>query len=172
MRRTWLALAFVAAPLLACPGDDEGETAASSGPVTTGVGTSAPTTTSDESGGASMGSGGSGEATTASGSSGPPADDGSTTAAGATPLDACLATCNHLIECGIEDVPNCGIPCSGVPAMVAGCSAEYVAQQECAAALSCDELQAWVDAMVQPGEHPCQAEDEAYEVCETGATSG
>ena len=169
MRRTCLALALVTAPLLACPGDDEGETAASTGAVTTGGETSAPMTTSDGSSGASMGSVGSGEVTTASGSSGPPSDEGSsTTAAGTSPLDACLATCNHLVKCGIEDVPNCGIPCSSVPAMVAGCSEEYVAQQECAAALSCDELQAWVDAMVEPGEHPCQAEDEAYQMCELG----
>jgi hypothetical protein len=72
----------------------------------------------------------------------------------------------------IQEVPNCGIPCSGIAATVAGCSDEYVAQQECAAALTCDELQAWVDAMMQPGDHPCMAEDEAYRVCETGATTG
>lgn len=166
MRYAWLALPFVA-PLLACPGDDEGETAASttSPTGTSDVATSSPTGEPATSTGAS--------GTTVAESSGPPADgSSSTTAGGVTPLDACLDTCNRLVECLIQDVPNCGIPCSGVSAMVTGCSAEYVAQQECAAALTCDELQLWVDAMVEPGDHPCLAEDEAYLACETGATTG
>lgn len=167
MRYAWLAVTLVI-PLPACPGDDEGETAASTAGSTGSATTATPTSTSGEPA-TSTGSGG---ATTAAESSGPPADGGSTTAGGTSPLDACLATCNHLVKCMIQDVPNCGIPCSGVPNMVAGCSDEYVAQQECAAALTCDELQAWVDAMAEPGDHPCQAEDEAYLVCETGATTG
>lgn len=166
MRYAWLALPFVA-PLLACPGDDEGETASSTSP-TTDAATASPTGTSGEPATSTGPSG----TTTAAESSGPPADGSSTTAGGATPLDACLDTCNRLVECLIQDVPNCGIPCSGVSAMVTGCSAEYVAQQECAAALTCDELQLWVDAMVEPGDHPCLAEDEAYLACETGATTG
>jgi len=170
MRGAGLVLVIVSVPFLACPGDDEGETAASTGNVTTGVSTSTPTD-SGESGGSSTGPSGTSMAT---GSSGPPADGegSSTTAAGTSPLDACLATCNHLVKCGIEEVPNCGIPCAGAPATASGCSSEYVAQQECAAALSCEDLQLWVDAMVQPGDHPCMEEDDAYQVCETGATSG
>lgn len=167
MRCAWLAAPLMIA-LLACPGEDEGETNASTAEGTGAATTAPPTGTSGE----PATSTGSGAATTAADTSRPPADGGSTTAAGTSPLDACLATCNHLVDCMLEDVPNCGIPCSGVPNMVAGCSGEYVAQQECAAALTCEELQAWVDAMVQPGDHPCQAEDEAYLACETGATTG
>ena len=170
MRYAWLGFVLVI-PLLACPGDDEGETAAS---TTSNGNTSAATSTPTSTGGETTATDSTGPSgtTTAAESSGPPADGSSTTAGGTSSLDACLATCNRLVECMLEDVPNCGIPCSSVPAMVAGCSDEYVAQQECAAALTCDELQAWVDAMVQPGEHPCEVEDDAYRVCETGATTG
>lgn len=168
MRYAWLGFALVT-PLLACPGDDEGETAAS---TTSNGNTSAATSTPTSTGGETAASTGPSGTTTAAESSGPAADGSSTTAGGTSSLDACLATCHRLVECMIEDVPNCGIPCSSVPAMVAGCSDEYVAQQECAAALTCDELQLWVDAMVEPGDHPCLAEDEAYYACETGATTG
>jgi hypothetical protein len=161
MRHASLALALLV-PLFACPGDDQtGETGASTA-GSTGAGTTAATGSSSAADTA-MGSSG---ATSSAGSSGMPGDD-SSSGGGTSPLDACVATCERLIECEIERVPNCGIPCSGVPTTAAGCESEYVAQQECAAALSCDELQAWTDAMMVPGAHPCEAEDEAFMTCET-----
>lgn len=166
MRHALAALVLPLPTLLACPGDDQGGTGASTTHAGTSGGTSAPATTGGEA--SSTGPGG---ATTSAGASSTAADGDGTTAAGPNPLDACLATCQRLEECMIEEVPNCGIPCSGVPTMVAGCSDEYVAQQECVVALSCDELQAWVDAMVQPGTHPCEDQDDAYQACQTGATT-
>jgi hypothetical protein len=162
MRHASLALALLA-PLLACPGDDQGGETGASPPSSTDAGTTAAMDSSSSAADPSTGPGG---ATMSAGSSGPPGD-GSSSGGGPSPLDACVGTCERLIECGIERVPNCGIPCAGAPSMAAGCESEYVAQQECAAALSCDDLQAWTDAMIVPGAHPCEAEDEAYMTCET-----
>lgn len=166
MNRASLALGLLAM-LLACPADDQsGETGAS-----TASGTSSAATTAATGGSETVEtSAGTSASTMSTGSSGPPAD-GSSSGGGTSTLDACLATCQRLMECGIQEVPNCGIPCASVPAQVAGCADEYVAQQACATALSCDDLQAWTDAMIVPGDHPCDAEDDAFGVCTTGATT-
>jgi len=163
MRRTGLLLALCA-PLLACPGDDEGETDASSA-GSSGLGTTAATSTGEP----ATGPDGSGAATT-SGSSGP-ANDGSS-GGEAGPLEACVATCERLVECEVQDVPNCGIPCAMIDTAVAGCEPEYLAQQTCAAALTCEELQTWADAMMMGADYPCEAEDDAFQGCLAGGGSG
>jgi hypothetical protein len=150
--------------LLACPGDDGGgETGAV---TTTDVGTGPATTTTGGSSGPVATSDATGSATTTA-STMPPGDGSSSSGGGPSPLDVCLESCARLEECMIEEVPNCGIPCANIEAMTAGCGAEYVAQQQCALALTCEELQAWVDAMIVPGDHPCMAEDEALQTCQT-----
>jgi hypothetical protein len=149
--------------LLACPGDDGGgETGAV---TTTDVGTGPATTTTGGSSGPVATSDATGSATTTASTM--PPGDGSSSGGGPSPLDVCLESCARLEECMIEEVPNCGIPCANIEAMTAGCGAEYVAQQQCALALTCEELQAWVDAMIVPGDHPCMAEDEALQTCQT-----
>lgn len=162
MRHASLALTLLA-PLLACPGDDQtGETGASTA-GSTDAGTTGTTVAAGTSDTMDPATGPSGATTSSTAGPG----DESSSGGGESPLDACIATCERLLECGIVQVPNCGIPCAGVPNTAAGCESEYVAQQECAAALSCDELQAWTDAMIVPGAHPCEAEDEAYATCMT-----
>jgi hypothetical protein len=165
MRRAPLALVLaLATPLHACPGDDEGETAATTAGSSSGGATTAPTST--------------GEPPTSTGSSGPASTggtlgpaDGSTTDGGPSPIDACTAACERLVECDVEDVPNCGIPCANIQMMIGGCEAEYLAQQECVAVLSCGDVQAWADAMMVGTEHPCAAEDGAFQAC-IGGESG
>ena len=167
MRLARLGLAFVISPLLACPGDDEGETAASTASSTGEASTSTATTTGEPE--TTTGSGG---AMTTTGSSGLPGDD-SSSGGGANPVDACTASCEHLVKCDVEDLPNCGIPCSGLDAMIAGCESEYLAQQACVVALSCEDLQVWADAMMVGSEHPCAAEDGAFQDClGTGTSTG
>lgn len=147
-------LAFVLAGilLLGCPGDD---TTDETGASASGTGTS---------GGASSGadSSGSMSAPSTDGGTSPTSDSGSGTVGSEDLFEACQATCMLLVECRIEDIPNCGIPCAGIANTVAGCEAPYVAQQQCVAALSCDDAQAWVDAT---GDYPCAAEDAAYDEC-------
>lgn len=167
MRHALLAVVLLT-PLFACPGDDEGETAATTQAASTGSSTTAAASTGEPE--STTGSGG---AEPTGGSSG--AADGSTTAGGPSPTDACTAACEHLVKCGVEDVPNCGIPCAGIGTMITGCEAEYLAQQECVAALSCEDLQAWADAMMAGGDHPCAAEDGAFQDClggGAGSSSG
>jgi hypothetical protein len=169
MRHALLALVLLT-PLFACPGDDEGETAATTvEDTTTSGGTTAAASTGEP--GNTTGSSG---AESTDGSSGP-ADGDSTTAGGPSPVDACTASCEHLVKCGVEDVPNCGIPCASIGAMIGDCEAEYLAQQECVAALSCEDLQAWADAMMAGTDYPCATEDGAFQDClggGAGSSSG
>lgn len=157
-----LALLLACACLLACPGDDGSDSGAS---------TAADSGTGTGSAGASETTGAEEPDTSASSSSatstGAPGDDSSTGTEGG-PTDACLVACEHLVKCDVAQVPNCGIPCTGVGGGVAGCEAEYVAQQECVAALSCDDAQAWSDAMGMGSEHPCGPEDQALQACQAG----
>lgn len=162
MRHAFLAI-VLSTPLLACPGDDTGETAATTMSDSTGGETTAAASTGEP--GTSTGPGGM-EST--GGSSGPADGESSTTAAGPDPIDACIAACEHLVKCGVEDVPNCGIPCGGIGTMIGACEAEYLAQQECVAALSCEDLQAWADAMMSGGDYPCADEDAAFQDCLAG----
>lgn len=164
MRRAPLAFAlFASSSLLACPGDDAGETdAVTTG--STGAGTAVATST--------------GEPATSTGSSGPMATTGSSDApadsssgGGPSLLDACTAACERLVECEVQDVPNCGIPCANIEGTIAGCEAEYLAQQTCVTALSCADLQAWADAMMTGADYPCENEDDAFQGCLAGGAS-
>lgn len=141
---------------LACPGGDDGTD-------TEAATTAAASETGATSTGDPDATAGSAE-TTASSSTGP--DEGSGTGPGLDPVGACMATCEHLVECGVVDVPNCGIPCATAEATTAGCESEYVAQQACAVALSCDDAQAWADAMGAGGSYPCGSEDAAFGACQ------
>lgn len=162
MRLPALTLALCA-PLFACPGDDTGETAASTTSSNGGTETESPTST-----GETAATEGSTAAMETSGSTSMPAD-GTSTGGGPGLVEVCTATCEHLVKCGVQNVPNCGIPCGMIESMVAGCEAEYVAQQECAAALACDDLQAWSDGMMSGVGYPCADEDGAFQGCIAGA---
>jgi hypothetical protein len=167
MRRVLFAF-VLSAPCLACPGDDtRGETGAMTVASSFGTGTATTTTmnSSSSSSGEPDASTGTSSVTSTT-SSEPPS--GSSSGGGTSPLDACRATCERLNECGIERVPNCGIPCVDAESDAGGCESEYVAQQTCVTALVCDELQAWVDAMLAPpDDYPCAAEDDAFQTCAT-----
>jgi hypothetical protein len=156
MRLRPLAL-VVCAPLLACPGDDAGDTAASTA-GTSGTETGGSTSTGEPATTEGTGSEASSSSTAA--------DD--TTGGGVGPIEACITACERLVECGVQNVPSCGIPCGMIDTAVAGCDAEYLAQQMCAAALSCDDLQAWADAMMSGSGYPCDDEDAAFQGCLAG----
>ena len=152
--------------LTACPGDDG---TAESG----GSGEDSGTTAGTGQATAAESTGGTAPATSDGTTSGEtmPGDSGSTGGA-ADPTAACLASCDVLVECGVVDVPNCGIPCASIPGMVAGCEAEYVALHECIAALSCEDAMAWNDAMGVGTSYPCAAEDGTYQACIAPGGSG
>ncbi|MCA9655937.1 MAG: hypothetical protein KC501_38890 [Myxococcales bacterium] len=164
MRRSiLLASALV---LAGCPGDDDTAESGGSGDGTATAGTS-------------MGSTGAGSTTaepqttdggSVTGTPTPP-DDGSS-GGGPDPVGACTAGCMFLMGCELVDVPNCGIPCAGIAGSVAGCEAEYVAQQECVVGLSCEDAQAWSEAMMVGGTYPCADEDVAYQACIGGGGTG
>ena len=162
MRRACLAVVLVTVPLLACPGDDGGDSGAS-----TAAGSSSATTAAGSTGEPQTSTGSTGEAST-SGSTGPA--DGTSTGGGPDPVAACTAACEHLVECAVEDVPNCGIPCANVQMTIGGCEAEYLAQQGCVAALSCEDAQAWADGAMSGMGYPCAAEDDAFQACLGGGS--
>ena len=138
--------------LLAC-GSDEPPEAETDGTAESGTGASTGATTHDSTMGTT------------------PSDDGSS-GGGPDPVGACTAGCMFLMGCELVDVPNCGIPCAGIAGSVAGCEAEYVAQQECVVGLSCEDAQAWSEAMMVGGTYPCADEDVAYQACIGGGGTG
>lgn len=155
----WLGAVSLAVAV-ACGGDDSSgdSEAATSGAETTSsstAGTESPTSSAGETEAATEGTAGtSGAVDDTAGSTGEPPD----------PLAACMATCEHLNRCEVEDVPNCGIPCASIGSRVDGCVALYVAQQECVVALSCEDAGAWADGG-GGARGRCAAEDDALDRC-------
>lgn len=153
--------------LIACPGDDgTAESGDSEDGGATSTGTSSAT--------GSEGTTGSPQTSEGSGTTTSDTTPGDSTSGGGgdDPGAACTASCEFLMGCGIVDVPTCGIPCAGIASDVAGCEAEYVTQQECVVALTCEQAQQWFEGMMFGGDYPCGPEDMAYQACLGGGSGG
>lgn len=154
MRHAVLALLL---PMLGCPGDDQGETAAST--AGSGADTAAPNTGEPE---PTVGSSGTAEPSSTAGTSG----EGPTTA-GSNAFEACVAHCEHLVTCDVIDEPDCGSACEEyVGGDPWGCDVELLALVSCVAALSCEDAQAWHDT--EGIDYPCKVETEARILCVGG----
>ena len=139
------------------PAGDDDAAASSSGSGSPATDTASTAADPSSTGGSSSGDGEdtSGADTTGAGTTGAPGPD---------VKGACIAACEHLMECGLEqDLPNCETPCGGVVGFVTGCEEPYVAQQECVTALSCEDVMAWDAAMGR--DYPCATEDAALSQC-------
>ncbi|MCX4245292.1 hypothetical protein [Paraliomyxa miuraensis] len=165
MNRTFIA--FACTLLLACPGSDDASdtTVADSGTAdATGTGTSTGGTETGQT--SEPTSVGSADGTSSTGPSTAPGEgSGSATGTGPDPLGVCMTACEHLVACELVMIPNCGIPCATIDSDVAGCESEYIAQQECVTALSCDEAQAWLEGDMLGGSYPCADEDVEFQAC-------